>query len=135
MASMLMVLARSVFTSCNRRARTCDASTQTDILNEEVVQSEPVNPPAPPANPDRNRTTDGSHVYVVWRIRGAPGTTGVHAGGIRAWKALLASIPDGQYHSSTCSLRRASSMQEGIEMYRREAARHRVCADPAVFQH
>ena len=92
--------------------------------------------PPPPSSRPRG-SEDGDWVYVVWKFRGGEHASerGVHTGGRRAWEHLLGLLPSRRYPGSGASLRRAESLEEGQELYEREAQRHKAPLPAPVHEH
>jgi hypothetical protein len=123
---------------CQRRAATRSVGTQGRAETRSVgSQTEPLNEPAPraTATPAQGSACGGvsGHVYSVWVVPGYPALTGVHTGGLVAWRALETCFVGQRYHySKGIRLRRAESLAAGICMYQLEAAHHTVALQPVV---
>ena len=74
------------------------------------------------------------HAYAVWRLPGAvEDLRGVHAGGLRGWRAITAAIPGGRYRPGADRLRRAETLSAALTLYEAEAERHGAPWPPRVF--
>ena len=74
------------------------------------------------------------HAYAVWRLPGAAqDLRGVHAGGLRGWRAIAAAIPGGRYRPGTDRLQRAESLTAALAVYEAEAERHGAPTPTRVF--
>ena len=71
--------------------------------------------------------------YAIWKAPGAQAPiVGVHTGR-SAWTHIEPLLAGGCYRTSRDRLRGANTLDEAIELFRREAALHRVDSEPTVF--
>ena len=88
---------------------------------------------APPEDPVRRSGKDeGSHCYVVWCVPGLPELTGIHSGGLTAWRSLETKF--GRYsYARGFRLRKAGSLQDALVLFASEGAKHNVGDQPNIF--
>ena len=74
--------------------------------------------------------------YCVWAAPNARlPVVGVHSGSGRAWSYIATALGQRYAYSAGHRLRKAPSFVEAVVLYKREAERHAVPEEPAVFHH
>ena len=84
---------------------------------------------APPPLPASQLEPRFRHAYAVWAPRSV---AGVHAGGERAWAALLPYLGGSYDYRRGHRLRRFESAELAVAGFAREARAHSLSADPSV---
>ena len=114
-----------------------DRGVRSFALRPRVAAPDPAPEPRPALRPRRGvggPVSQEGHAYAVWRLPGAAqDLRGVHAGGLRGWRAITAAIPGGRYRSGTDRLRRAETLTAALAVYEAEAERHGAPTPTRVF--
>ena len=80
--------------------------------------------PQPAGDPcSATQLPDDQHLYVVWKAPIAEHIVGIHSGGMRAWRAILAAIGSYVYDRGD-RLRRFENLSAASAAYARESERH-----------